>query len=128
MCFITTELMIMASHQTFYQIWHLTGQIKFDQTNLLYIINGEVSKYTIGKQISGHFSTLIISTALRPCPSVANIDSKCYIKKLKSSGTCLIGYSDFISREWFFNSLGADTNTNTRTNFPDKIGSQGSLV
>ena len=55
----------MASHQTFSgQLWHLTDQIKFDQTNLLYIINGEVYKFTIGKQMSGQFSTLIISTAI----------------------------------------------------------------
>ena len=54
----------MASHQTFSgQLWHLTDQSKFDQTNLVYIINGEVYKFTIGKQMSGQFSTLIISTA-----------------------------------------------------------------
>ena len=47
-------LMMMASHQTFSgQLWHLTDQTKFDQTNLLYIINGEVYKFTIGKQMSG---------------------------------------------------------------------------
>ena len=41
-------LMIMASHQTFSgQLWHLTDQSKFDQTNLLYIISGEVYKFTI---------------------------------------------------------------------------------
>ena len=57
------ELMIMASHQIFSdQLWHLTDQIKFDQTNLLYIINGKVHKFTIGNHISGQFSTLIIST------------------------------------------------------------------
>ena len=55
----------MASHQTFSgQLWHLTDQTKFDQTNLLYIINGEVYKFTIGKQMSGQFSTLIISTGI----------------------------------------------------------------
>ena len=55
--------MIMASHRTFSgQFWHLTGQTKFDQTNLLYIINGEDTEFTIGKQISGQISTLIIST------------------------------------------------------------------
>ena len=54
--------MIIASHQTFSeQLWHLTDQTKFDQTNLLYIINGEVNKFAIGKQMSGQFSTLIIS-------------------------------------------------------------------
>ena len=55
--------MITASHQTFSDhLWHLTDQTKFDQTNLLCIINGEVNKFTIGKQMSGQFSTLIIST------------------------------------------------------------------
>ena len=60
----TAELMIMASHQTFSgQLWHLTSQTKFDQTSLLYIINGEVNQYTMGKQMSGQISTLIISTS-----------------------------------------------------------------
>ena len=55
----------MASHQTFSgQLWHLTGQTKFDQTNLLYIINGEVNEFTIGKQMSGQFLILIISTEI----------------------------------------------------------------
>ena len=55
----------MASHQIFSgQLGHLTDQIKFDQTNLLYIINGEVNKLTTGKQMSGQFSILIISTAI----------------------------------------------------------------
>ena len=55
--------MIMVSHQTFSsQLWHLTGQTKFDQTNLLYIINGEVNECIIGKQMSGQFLILIIST------------------------------------------------------------------
>ena len=53
----------MASHQTFSgQLWHLTDQTKFDQTNLLYIISGEVNTFTIGKQMSGQLLTLIIST------------------------------------------------------------------
>ena len=53
----------MASHQTFSgKLWHLTGQTKFDQTNLLYIINGEINECIIGIQMSGQFLTLIIST------------------------------------------------------------------
>ena len=37
--FMNTGLMITASHQTFSgQLWHLTDQTKFDQTNLLYRI------------------------------------------------------------------------------------------
>ena len=64
---LTPGLMITASHQTFSgQLWHLTNQTKFDQTNLLCIINEEVNKFTIGKQMSGQFSTLIISTVTLP--------------------------------------------------------------
>ena len=56
------EFMIMASHQTFSgQLWHLTDQTKYDQTNLLYIINGETNTFT---QMSGQVSTLIISTGM----------------------------------------------------------------
>ena len=54
----------MANIQTFSgQFWHLTDQTKFDQTNLLYIINGEINKFIMGKQTSGQFSILIISIA-----------------------------------------------------------------
>ena len=38
--------------------------LAFDQTNLLYIINGEVNECIIGKQMSGQFLILIISTAV----------------------------------------------------------------
>ena len=58
----------MVSHQTFSgHLWHLTGQIKFDQTNLLYIINEEVNKFPMGKQMSGQFSNLIVSTEYYHC-------------------------------------------------------------
>ena len=41
----------MASHQTFSnQIKHMSGQIKFGQTNFLYIINGKFIKF--GKEIN----------------------------------------------------------------------------
>ena len=57
-----TVLMIMASHQTFSgQLKHLTGQTKFGQSNILYIINGKVIKFLIEKPMSGQFSILIIS-------------------------------------------------------------------
>ena len=40
--YVYTELMRMVSNQTFSgQLWHLTGQTKFDQTNLLYTFNEE---------------------------------------------------------------------------------------
>ena len=42
-------------------------------------------------------------------PPINNIDRKCHTKKLKGSRTCWIGYSDFISREWFLIAWGADT-------------------
>ena len=45
--------MIMASHQiSSGQLGQLTDQTKFDWTNLLYIINGEVNTITVGKQMS----------------------------------------------------------------------------
>ena len=54
---------------------------------------------------------------------ISYIDNKSHIEKLKSIWTCLIGYSDYISSEWFY-SLGVGTHTNkqtnTHTNFPDK--------
>ena len=55
-------------------------------------------------------------------PPINSIDSKCHTKKLKSSRTCLIGYSDFILCEWFLIAWGADihTQTNMHTDFPDK--------
>ena len=58
----------MTSHQIFSgQLQYLTGKIIFDQTNLLYIINGEVIElevieFLIGKPVSEQFLTLIIST------------------------------------------------------------------
>ena len=33
---------------------------------------------------------------------IGYINSNCHISKMKSSRTCLIGYSDVISNEWFF--------------------------
>ena len=60
--------MITASHQTFSgQLKHLTGQTKFGQSNILYIINGKVIKFLIEKPMSEQFSILIISTG---CPTV----------------------------------------------------------
>ena len=43
---------------------------------------------------------------------INSIDSKWYTKKLKSSRTCLIGYSGFISLEWFLIARGR-THTHT---------------
>ena len=52
--------MITASHQTFFgQIKHLSGQAKFGQTNLLYIINENFKTF-------GQFSVLAISTVNIP--------------------------------------------------------------
>ena len=44
---------------------------------------------------------------------ISYFDSKYHIKKLKSSRTCLIGYSGFISFEWFLITWGGDTHTRT---------------
>ena len=46
---------------------------------------------------------------------INNIDSKCRTKKLKSNRTGLIGYSGFISHEWFLIVRGADTHRQTHT-------------
>ena len=61
---------------------------------------------------------------------IDGIDGKCHIKKLKSSRTCLTGYSAFISHEKFFNGLRADTHIrpnvfcglDSRTGLADSIG------
>ena len=46
MLVIIAGLMIMASHQTFFgQIKHLSTRIKFNQINLLYMINKEVIEF-----------------------------------------------------------------------------------
>ena len=55
------ELMIMASyHQTFSD--NLTDQIKFDQTNLLYIINGK----TISMNGKTNENKASVQTTFRP--------------------------------------------------------------
>ena len=46
---------------------------------------------------------------------ISSIDSKWHIKKLKSNRTCLIGYSGFISHEWFLIAWGTDTYTRAHT-------------
>ena len=49
----------MASHQTFScQFKHLTGQTKFGQSDILYIINGKVIKFLIEKPMSEQFLIL----------------------------------------------------------------------
>ena len=51
------------------------------------------------------------------------IDSKCHMSKLKSSRTCLIGYSGFISSEWFFIAWGwTHKHTYIQTSAPKKPG------
>ena len=55
----------------------------------------------------------------KPTP-IGYIDIKCHIKKLKSSKTCLIGCSGFNSHEWFVIAWGANTQTQTHTDFLNK--------
>ena len=51
---------------------------------------------------------------------ISYINRKCHTKKLmKSNRTCLIGYSDFISHEWFLIAWVAYIQTNTDTDFLD---------
>ena len=43
---LSSGLMIVASYRTFYgQKRHMSGQIKFGQTNLLYIVNGNFIEF-----------------------------------------------------------------------------------
>ena len=52
-------LMITASHRSFSgQNNHLSGQIKFGQTNLLYIINGEVIEFVKDNDCPENFQSL----------------------------------------------------------------------
>ena len=49
----------MASHRTFSgQIDYLSGQIKFGQTNLLYIINGKFIEFTKENECPDNFQSL----------------------------------------------------------------------
>ena len=107
-------LMITASHQTFSgQLWHLTDQTKFDQTNLLYIINGEVNKFIIGKQMSRQFSTLIISTDVHRRRDLqdggfAKFDRMWFFSFIYVTGfgkTCIVHTSDFARSKIYKTSL-----------------------
>ena len=63
-----TGLMITASHQTFSdQIKHLFGQIEFAQTNLLYIINGEVIKLAKDNKCPDNFLFPYHKHWYKPC-------------------------------------------------------------
>ena len=52
------------SSDIFQLILAFDRQAKFDWTNFLYIINGEINKFIIGKQVSRQFLALIISIAV----------------------------------------------------------------
>ena len=56
---------------------------KFDQTNLLYIINGKVNKFTTGKQMSGQFSTLIICICTDRVGQVLTICMCTYVMEIR---------------------------------------------
>ena len=58
-CVCISGLMIMASHQTFSgQNKHLSSQIKFDQINLLYIINRDVIGFAKDNKNPYNFQSL----------------------------------------------------------------------
>ena len=69
------------------------------------VMNG---KYSITSS-----SLEVTHDTLRKAPPINSIDRKCRTEKLKGSRTCLIGYSDFISHEWFLITRGAHTNRHT---------------
>ena len=55
----TGLIMIMASHQTFSgQIKHMSSQIKFGQTNYLYIINGNFTEFAKENECPDNFHSL----------------------------------------------------------------------
>ena len=66
------------------------------------------SKYSITLLFFGSNSRR--ASLLRPRSSIVSIAS-CCTKKLKSSRTCLIGYTGFISHEWLLIAWGAHTHT-----------------
>ena len=68
-----------------------------------------------GKYSITSSSLEVTHDTLRKAPPINIIDSKCRTEKLKGSRTCLIGYSDFISHEWFLITQGADTHTDIHT-------------
>ena len=69
------------------------------------------------------------TSLLRPHPSIFNnIDIKCLTTKLKSSRTCLIGYSGFISHKWFLIAREADTHTHTHAQHTDFLDKSMCLV
>ena len=54
-----TGLMIIASHQTFSgQIGHMSDQIKFGQSNFLYIINGSFMEFAKENECPDSFQSL----------------------------------------------------------------------
>ena len=57
---VLAGLMIMASHQPFSgQIKHLSDQIKFGQTNLLYSVNVEVIEFARDNECLDNFQYLM---------------------------------------------------------------------
>ena len=73
---------MMASHQTFSdQVRHLSGLTKFDQTNLLYIINGEVYEFkrkinvqTIFSPYHKHCTIVLHLLGMRDLPIIRRIN------------------------------------------------------
>ena len=56
------RLMITASHQTFSrQNQHLSGQIKFGQTNSLYVINGNFIEFAKNNECSNNIWSLLLA-------------------------------------------------------------------
>ena len=47
--------------------------------------------------------TLLLNTMhfITKATPIGYIDSQCHYRQIESSRTCLIGYSGFISREWY---------------------------
>ena len=77
------------------------------------VMNG---KYSVTLLFIGSNSQCALLLRLRQ--SIVSIASA--YKETEISRTCLIGYSGFISCEWFLIAWGEDTHTHAHTDFPDK--------
>ena len=79
----------------FYKLRNPHGTPTFKTEELRLVSNVQLVKRVMNSKYSITHTTRFVTKA----PPINSIDSKCRTEKLKGSRTCLIGYSDFISRE-----------------------------
>ena len=89
----------------FYKVCNLHGTPTFKTEELRLVSNVQLVKRLLpcNKRQIQHYLALLwkqhTTRFVTKGPPINSIDSKCCTEKLKGSRTCLIGYSDFISRE-----------------------------